>query len=366
MNRVSVYGFVLIVGVVTRFGGAELVSLEIVPGTFPNASSVTASIDGGIIGSDDDQSSISGSVLIDVNSLTAPITEAELVELSLTLDDGFGFRLALGALRASADPGSIVVTMIEPGAATSVKNGRFDQLQNLLGMAGVIDVSVQNESIDLSTLEPQPIDIEGVQLGFQDDRLTAEIAVELFLEYEVEDVPVFGSIPVSIDIIGNAFAISQPLVTATPGDFDDNEVLDAADINALTNAVRNASEDSRFDLDGNGVVEFADRKIWVETHARTYFGDSNLDGEFSSTDFVLVFQANEYEDAIVGNSTWETGDWNGDGEFSSGDFVEAFQSGGFEQGPRPAAVPEPSYAPGFACLALPLMWLRVTRQRQMC
>ena len=35
----------------------------------------------------------------------------------------------------------------------------------------------------------------------------------------------------------------------------------------------------------------------------TWFGDVNLDGEFSSTDLVQVFQTGEYEDGIAGSST---------------------------------------------------------------
>ena len=88
----------------------------------------------------------------------------------------------------------------------------------------------------------------------------------------------------------------------------------------------------------------ADRAIWLKDIANTYIGGANLDGEFNSTDFVLVFQTGEYEDGLVGDSTWATGDWNGDREFNSADFVVAFQDGGFEQGPRVPthAVPEPN------------------------
>lgn len=115
-------------------------------------------------------------------------------------------------------------------------------------------------------------------------------------------------------------------------------------IDELTTAVRAGSTDSRFDLDGSGTVDDADRAHWVQTQANTFFGDANLDGEFNSSDFVVVFQTGEYEDETAGNSVWGTGDWNGDGDFDSGDFVLAFQGGGYEQGPRPApaAVPEPS------------------------
>ena len=53
-------------------------------------------------------------------------------------------------------------------------------------------------------------------------------------------------------------------------------------------------------------------------------GDSNRDGVFNSSDLVLVFTSNEYEDDVDGNSTWEEGDWNGDGDFTSSDLVFAF------------------------------------------
>ena len=89
----------------------------------------------------------------------------------------------------------------------------------------------------------------------------------------------------------------------------------------------------------------------------TYFGDSNLDGEFNSTDFVTVFTEGKYEDGVAANAGWASGDWNGDKEFDSSDFVAAFVAGGYEIGPRQVAVvPEPSALVLFAigllvCLA---------------
>ena len=59
-------------------------------------------------------------------------------------------------------------------------------------------------------------------------------------------------------------------------------------------------------------------------------GDANLDGRFDSLDFVQAFQQGQYEDDVVGNSTWTAGDWNQDGEFDSHDFVFAFQQGTYE------------------------------------
>ena len=139
------------------------------------------------------------------------------------------------------------------------------------------------------------------------------------------------------------------------GDFDNSGALDVADIDMLAAAVRDNSQDGKFDLNSDSNIDALDQDVWVNDLKNTYFGDANLDGEFNSSDFVQVFQSGEYEDAVVGNSTWATGDWNGDGDFTSSDFVKAFQGGGFEQGPRPAAVPEPSAIVLLCCGILPLL-----------
>jgi hypothetical protein len=132
--------------------------------------------------------------------------------------------------------------------------------------------------------------------------------------------------------------------------------LTVADIDLLNMAIRDGATDPIFDVSGDGNVGADDRKHWVEVLKSTYFGDSNLDGEFNTSDFVFVFTAGEYEDTIDGNSTWADGDWSGDGDFNSSDFVLAFQGDGYEKGPRTLAnaVPEPSaiaiYALGVAAL----------------
>ncbi|MCA9215195.1 MAG: hypothetical protein KDB27_19140 [Planctomycetales bacterium] len=127
------------------------------------------------------------------------------------------------------------------------------------------------------------------------------------------------------------------------GDFDNSGVLDVADIDLLSASARTGANDPAFDLNGDSTVDHEDRSEWVIGLKNTWFGDSNLDGEFNSGDFVAVFTAGEFEDAVDGNSTWATGDWNGDGDFTTTDFVIAFSDAGFEVGMRTAAqaVPEP-------------------------
>lgn len=150
-------------------------------------------------------------------------------------------------------------------------------------------------------------------------------------------------------------------VPGIAGDFNGNATLDAADIDLLTQTVREGRFESQFDLDQNGAVDAADRTRWIEVLKKSYFGDANLDGEFNSADFIVVFQQGEYEDTAIGNSTWADGDWNGDGEFDTADFIRSFQGGGFEQGPRPAtvSVPEP-----MASWWLVLAWCTINKRRR--
>ena len=117
-------------------------------------------------------------------------------------------------------------------------------------------------------------------------------------------------------------------------------------VNAMTLGVANfnGNVDPLAPLEDGTLTDLVERANYIHDVLNTWVGDSNLDGEFNSSDFVQVFTAGEYEDTVAENSTWATGDWNGDKEFDSGDFVAAFTDGGFEIGPRvqTASVPEPS------------------------
>ncbi len=69
----------------------------------------------------------------------------------------------------------------------------------------------------------------------------------------------------------------------------------------------------------------------------TVTGDVNDDGQFNSTDLVIVFQAGKYEDGIIANATYAEGDWNGDGDFTSADLIKAFQEGTYVSSSVPRA-----------------------------
>ena len=150
---------------------------------------------------------------------------------------------------------------------------------------------------------------------------------------------------------------------AVLGDFNANGMFDTADIDALSNRVASRPSDVVFDLNGDRRATFSDMVLWVEEFAGTYLGDANVDGEFNSSDMVVVFQAGEYEDDLRRNSAWSEGDWNGDREFTSADMVTAFAAGGYEKGPRTdaVAVPEPDIA--FLSLLVLLVSIHAHRRR---
>jgi hypothetical protein len=164
----------------------------------------------------------------------------------------------------------------------------------------------------------------------------------------------FGAPNQDYDSVTGTFTLIQDLSALRgpslgSGDFDNDGQLTAADINALTAEILAGGNDPKFDVNVDSAVDSTDRQVWVEQLKQTYFGDSNLDGEFNSQDLIEVLAAGQYEDDVAGNSGWAEGDWNGDADFTTTDFVDALAGGGYEAGPRAAvrggaAVPEPQAA----------------------
>ncbi|MEZ6120419.1 MAG: LamG domain-containing protein [Pirellulaceae bacterium] len=229
-------------------------------------------------------------------------------------------------------------------------------------------------SFDLDTLSGLG---ESYEIAFTWERDGDNVAVKLFVDGELRDQDLTGTwvIPGSTFFIGGgdgtnhfgngvwdefriyAVALSEGEVLylfqsgtgGVAGDFNGDGLLDAADLADLDAALGGGN--LAFDLNSDGTVDTNDRNFWVKDLANSWIGDSNLDGEFNSSDFVQVFTSGKYETGQA--AAWSEGDWNGDLVFDSSDFVEAFQDGGYELGPRTGtqAVPEPN---GFvsSCLCL--------------
>jgi hypothetical protein len=266
-----------------------------------------------------------------------------------------------------------------PGAGEVKLNGGYQPGDSaaLVQFAG--DVSFGNANI-LS------MEVGGLQAGTQHDQLDiagdvvlgGELRVELIDDFSpvegnqftlikynsrndtVFDSVIFPSAAWSITYGDQALLVSIG-DAVLPGDYNNDGVVDASDIDLQAVAMKDPNPDlATFDENGDNVVDIKDRQIWVKDHARTWMGDANLDDEFNSGDLVAVFAAGLYETGEM--ALWGQGDWDGDMAFGSGDLVLAFADGGYEQGPPAVpAVPEPSGA----CLILlgVVAWPVVRRRR---
>ena len=157
------------------------------------------------------------------------------------------------------------------------------------------------------------IDEEGsytLTLSAIDNVLTGRVfddQMELLGEISIEeDTYADGWAGVGTAINDAGDEANRTLIAASFDNFVASNTLDInvepPTIDELTAAINNGLTDSRFDINGNGTVDAEDREAWVTVSANTYFGDADLNGEFNSGDFVVVFTAGEYEDETVGNS----------------------------------------------------------------
>ena len=219
---------------------------------------------------------------------------------------------------------------------------------------GLPSIGIRGDGADRSLLTESSDLFIGARTGLTD-----------FFDGLVDDVWLFDE---ALDEF-NIRSVMRGTYGILPGDLNTNGQLDTTDIDLLTMAVRRDIQVVDFDIDGDGVVASEDRNVWIHALKKTYFGDANLDGQFDSSDLVMVFQRGEYEDSVADNSTWEDGDWDGNGEFDSGDFVVAFVDGGYDiqpsSVPQLAWVPEPSSLSAFLIggLLLPVALRRRDRPR---
>jgi len=139
----------------------------------------------------------------------------------------------------------------------------------------------------------------------------------------------------AIDNIAVTAVITLP--EPTPGDFNDDSLLTATDIDLLSAFVRDGDNNSVFDLNGDGGVNDADRTIWVENLAGTFFGDADLNKEVAFADFLHL--ANTFSRT----GGWAAGDFDGSGTVLFPDFLLLSANFG-KSATAVAAVPEPNAA----------------------
>ena len=120
---------------------------------------------------------------------------------------------------------------------------------------------------------------------------------------------------------GAAYIFQEPEVL--PGDFDADGFFNCSDIDALTTAIASESTDLLYDINGDSVIDIADRDAWLfEAGAENLeygfeysLGDANLDGVVDVSDF-NIWNTNKFSMS----SNWCSGDFSADGVVDVSDF----------------------------------------------
>ena len=106
-----------------------------------------------------------------------------------------------------------------------------------------------------------------------------------------------------------------PTIEELLGDFDGDGILNAADIDLLSQAVLTGVANGSSDLTGDGVISSEDRTYWVQQIAETNFGDADLNGAVEFSDFLAVSRN------FGSSGGWASGDFDGNREIGFPDFL---------------------------------------------
>lgn len=224
---------------------AELVTLTIEPAAFPDPSSVSVLVDAGVLGDDEENSPISGLLTVDLLPSAINPTSARITALEATIDDEVNYLLGgfflLPEVTVSAAAGDLSVQMVEAGPAGEITGGTFDQLENLLGLAGTIESSIVDDPIDLGMEDPAMIDFIGVELNT--DRM---------------EVALIGDLTAQVAVPVDAGLVSLNVVVVVEGEIQATGIIPAAEyawtVGAGEGAFQNAANWLRGDVAGTGSV----------------------------------------------------------------------------------------------------------------
>ncbi len=110
------------------------------------------------------------------------------------------------------------------------------------------------------------------------------------------------------------------------GDVNDDMIGNQDDIDAIFAALRDGSDDDRFDLNEDGAVTGEDATYLIETVFETRQGDLDLNGRVEFADFLRLGVSFGNDDA-----SWAEGDLDGDTTVDFMDFLTLSANFGFRR-----------------------------------
>jgi len=113
------------------------------------------------------------------------------------------------------------------------------------------------------------------------------------------------------------FTITINPAPVLPGDVNQDDLVDVADIDALAEAIRMGDDDSIFDLNSDSVVDHDDRNLLIRDILTSEFGDANLDHVVGIADLALLSE----HFGLLSGVGFGQGDFNGDGQVGIADLA---------------------------------------------
>ena len=128
------------------------------------------------------------------------------------------------------------------------------------------------------------------------------------------------------------------------GDFNGDGAYDCTDVDSLVMEIAAGSNDSDFDLTGDGTVDGADLQAWLAEAGNNNIGAPYLDGDANLDGVVDVGDFNVWNNGkFTSMAAWCSGDFNADGVVDVGDF-NIWNNNKFQSSTGTNVVPEPNAA----------------------
>ena len=213
------------------------------------------------IGGSQDNSQLSGTITLDVQSSNPPSGNAQITSLDLVLEESLSFSLFLG-VSGSTSAGEVTFSLVTPGAPGMLLDNRFDQLGNLFEFSGELNVSDPfgiaggSQTVDLATIDLGPTDLNSISVTQTGNVITVSGGFTAS-----ETLEAGGGVPVVI----NATYVATGVVPAPvlKGDVNANGVVDFADIPAFIAVLQNGNFQSEADCDCSSAIDFADIPAFI-------------------------------------------------------------------------------------------------------
>ncbi len=187
------------------------------------------------------------------------------------------------------------------------------------------------------------LDVDGYDESVHEPAAELGSIAGTFLEVDTSEAPLPPGLLWEVAYTGNHVFLGVVPGELPSVDLDKNGIIDVADIDLLMNAVAAGTPNPRFDLNGDGNVNDADRDQWLAEAgpanglAGPYLlGDANLDATVNAADLNVLGISWQSD-----NANWSQGNFTGS-DSNAADLNAVGLNWQQTVNPAAAAIPEPS------------------------